>query len=196
MTTATVQSERLDDQSPRLAAGDPVDQVVEQWRRERPDLDASPIALFGRVHRVHLRVQSVLGRAFEEFDLNAASFDVLAALRRAGAPYRKSGSELAADSLLSSAGMTLRLDRLEQSGLIERHRDTADRRVVHSQLTEAGLRVIEEAIAVHLDNEHQMLAGLSRDEQTELARLLGKLEASVQDADVRQPTEGPARRRA
>jgi DNA-binding MarR family transcriptional regulator len=162
---------------------DPVDAIVEQWRRERPDLDPSPIALFGRVHRVFLRYQTALTRVFDGFGLNMASFDVLASLRRGGAPYRKSGIELAADSLLSSAGVTLRLDRLEQAGLVERHRDTSDRRVVHSQLTDAGLQVIEDAIAGHLANEQRMLAGLTAEERLELARLLGKLEASLVAAE-------------
>lgn len=163
----------------RKAGDDTVDFIVDQWRTERPDLDPSPIALFGRVHRVYLRYHAVITKAFTSYDLNSASFDVLAALRRSGAPYRKSSSELAADSLLSSAGVTFRLDRLENAGLIERQRDTVDRRVVHSQLTEQGLGVIELAIATHLDNEHKLLAGLSKRDCADLARLLGKLEASI-----------------
>jgi DNA-binding MarR family transcriptional regulator len=163
---------------------DAVDQIVDQWRHERPDLDPSPIALFGRIHRVYLRYQSVLGKAFDAFGLNSASFDVLAALRRSGPPYRKSSSELAAGSLLSSAGVTLRLDRLEQAGLIARERDTEDRRVVYSRLTDKGLAVIEEAIGAHLHNEHRMLGSLSVRERQQLARLLGKLEMSLTEADV------------
>jgi DNA-binding MarR family transcriptional regulator len=158
---------------------DPVDQVVAQWQRERPDLDPSPIALLGRLHRAYLRYQSVISKGFDKHGVNSASFDVLAALRRAGAPYRKTGTQLANDSLLSSAGVTFRLDRLEQAGLIERQRDLEDRRVVFSALTEAGLRVIDTAIEDHLDTEHQMLAGLTLAERTELARLLAKLEASI-----------------
>jgi len=158
---------------------DAVDAIVEQWRVERPDLDPSPIALFGRIHRIYLRYQSVITGAFAQHDLNPASFDVLAALRRAGSPYRKSSSELAKGSLLSSAGVTFRLDRLEQAGLIERHRDTEDRRVVHSQLTDKGLAAIEDAITDHLDNEHRLLAGLTKAECQQLSRLLAKLEASI-----------------
>src|SRR5690242_18094475 len=117
-------------------AADAVDTIVEQWRAERPDLDPSPIALFGRVHRIYLRYQTVLNKTFEKHGLNSASFDVLAALRRSGAPYRKTGTQLASGSLLSSAGVTFRLDRLEEAGLIERQRDKDDRRVVHSALTD------------------------------------------------------------
>lgn len=167
------------DEPASLGPVDPVDAIVEQWRHERPDLDPSPIALFGRVHRVYLRYQAVITRVFGEYDLNPASFDVLAALRRAGSPYRKSASELAKGSLLSSAGVTFRIDRLEESGLIERQRDTTDRRVVYSQLTDKGLAAIEQAIAAHLEHEHRMLAGLSAQECRELARLLAKLETSI-----------------
>ena len=165
--------------TPEQVEPDAVDAIVDQWRVERPDLDPSPIALFGRIHRIYLRYQVVITGAFAQHDLNPASFDVLAALRRGGSPYRKSSSELAKGSLLSSAGVTFRLDRLEQAGLIERHRDTEDRRVVHSQLTDKGLAAIEEAFTDHLDNEHRMLTGLTQDERAQLARLLGKLEASI-----------------
>lgn len=161
---------------------DNVDRFVQQWREQRPDLDPSPIALFGRVHRVYLRYQAVIAKGFEEYGLNPASFDVLAALRRSGEPYRMSGIELAAESLLSSAGITFRLDRLEQAGLIERIRDTDDRRVVYSQLTPEGLAVIDKAIASHLDNEHALLAEISDKEATQLASLLQKLEDSIIDA--------------
>jgi DNA-binding MarR family transcriptional regulator len=175
---------RTEDGPEAVAELDPVDAIVDQWRHERPDLDPSPIALFGRVHRVYLRYQAVITSVFGEFGLNPASFDVIAALRRAGSPYRKTASELAKGSLLSSAGVTFRLDRLEEAGLIDRIRDTTDRRVVHSQLTEKGLAAIEEAITAHLANEHRMLAGLTPDECAELARLLAKLEASILAADV------------
>jgi DNA-binding MarR family transcriptional regulator len=163
---------------------DAVDAIVEQWRHERPDLDPSPIALFGRVHRVYLRYQTVLTKTFERYDLNSASFDVLAALRRSGAPYRKTGTQLAAGSLLSSAGVTFRLDRLEAAGLIERQRDSEDRRVVHSALTDKGLEVINRTIEAHLEAEAALLQGLSEREREQLARLLGKLERSIVDSEL------------
>ena len=159
-----------------------VDRFVQQWRVQRPDLDPSPIALFGRVHRIYLRYQAVIAKNFEEFGLNPASFDVLAALRRSGEPYRMTGTELAAESLLSSAGITFRLDKLEQAGLITRVRDTADRRVVHSQLTPEGLALIDQAIGAHLANEHRLLAGVGAEDATQLAVLLQRLEDSILDA--------------
>ncbi|GAB7007425.1 MarR family transcriptional regulator [Nocardioides sp. AN3] len=158
---------------------DDVDRFVRQWIEQRPELDPSPIALFGRVHRIYLRYQAVVTKEFEKYDLNPASFDVLAALRRAGKPYRMSGTELAAESLLSSAGITFRLDRLEKSGLIERIRDTDDRRVVYSQLTQKGLGVIDRAIVTHLEREHALLEGLSERDVTALTGLLRKLEDAI-----------------
>jgi DNA-binding MarR family transcriptional regulator len=169
---------------PAVEAVDAVDAIVAQWREERPDLDPSPIALFGRVHRVYLRYQSVLTKTFDKHGLNSSSFDVLAALRRAGAPYRKTGSQLAAGSLLSSAGVTFRLDRLEDAGLIERQRDQTDRRVVHSCLTDKGLEVIDRTIEAHLEAENALLHGLSKSERDQLAHLLGKLERSIVSTDL------------
>jgi DNA-binding MarR family transcriptional regulator len=163
-------------------AGDSVDAIVEQWRHERPDLDPSPIALFGRVHRVYLRYQAVLNKTFAKHGLNSASFDVLAALRRSGAPYRKTGTQLANGSLLSSAGVTFRLDRLEEAGLIERQRDHDDRRVVYSALTDTGLEVIDRTIEAHLEAEAALLTGLTAKERQQLATLLSKLEQSIVDA--------------
>lgn len=161
---------------------DPVDQIVDQWRHERPDLDPSPIALFGRVHRVYLRYQAVLNKTFAKHGLNSASFDVLAALRRSGAPYRKTGTQLASGSLLSSAGVTFRLDRLEEAGLIERQRDADDRRVVYSALTDTGLKVINRTIEAHLEAEEALLHGLTAKERQQLATLLAKLERSIVEA--------------
>lgn len=158
---------------------DEVGRIVEQWMQERPDLDPSPIALFGRIHRVYLRYQAVLNKTFSQYGLNSASFDVLASLRRAGAPYRKTGTQLAAGSLLSSAGMTLRLDRLEDAGLIRRERDRDDRRVVYSNLTDKGLEVIDRTMEAHLDAEAALLVGLTAKERSQLTELLAKLEQSI-----------------
>ncbi|MEA5453748.1 MarR family transcriptional regulator [Sinomonas sp. JGH33] len=169
----------MGEQKGQASTLDEVGTILEQWIRERPDLDPSPIALFGRVHRVYLRYQAVLNKTFSRYGLNSASFDVLASLRRAGAPYRKTGTQLAAGSLLSSAGITLRLDRLEEAGLIKRERDRIDRRVVYSSLTDEGLEVIDRTIEAHLDAEAALLAGLSGKERSQLTELLAKLEQSI-----------------
>jgi DNA-binding MarR family transcriptional regulator len=161
---------------------DAVSRIIEEWHRERPDLDPSPIEVLGRLHRSFLLYQAQTSRPLVAGGLSLAGFDVLAALRRAGDPYRLTAGELAAASLVSSAGVTLRLDRLEGDGLIVRERDAGDRRVVHCRLTPAGLTLIDTLFAQHLDNERRMLAGLKPKERVQLATLLEKLERSLTDS--------------
>ncbi|MFC7307212.1 MarR family winged helix-turn-helix transcriptional regulator [Streptomyces monticola] len=169
--------------------GDAVDGIIEDWRRERPELDTDPLRVLGRLHRSFTRYQALMAVPIDQYGLSLAGFDVLTALRRAGAPYRLTAGELAASGLISSAGVTLRIDRLEKDGLIVRERDAKDRRVVYSRLTDEGLRVIDELFTEHLENERRMLAGLSERDCTQLARLLAKLERSLAAAEP-EDTEG------
>jgi len=162
---------------------DLIDVILGQWRAMRPELDPSPIDVLGRLHRAYLRYQTLTGRVFEAYGLNAAAFDVLVTLRRSGAPYRMSARELGAVSLLTSAGVTLRLDRLERSGHIVRERSAEDRRVVYSRLTDKGLAVIERILPEHLANEERMLAGMTQAERARLAKLLRALERSLEAAE-------------
>lgn len=171
-----------------MAAARPADQdavakVVADWARERPELDTSPLEVLARLHRSFLRYSTGLTESVERHGLSVAGFDVLTALRRSGEPYRLTAGQLADSGLVSSAGVTLRIDRLEKDGLIVRERDTQDRRVVYSRLTEKGLATVDRAFVEHLDNENRMLAGLSPSERRQLARLLRKLEISILDAD-------------
>ncbi|MGY0022774.1 MarR family winged helix-turn-helix transcriptional regulator [Streptomyces sp. cg35] len=167
----------------RKAPGqDAVTQVVADWARERPELDTSPLEVLARLHRSFLRYNTKLNASIERHGLSVAGFDVLTALRRSGEPYRLTAGQLAASGLVSSAGVTLRMDRLEKDGLIARERDADDRRVVYSRLTDEGLAKVDEVFADHLDNERRMLAGLSPSERRQLARLLGKLERSIVDS--------------
>jgi len=161
---------------------DAVETIIEDWRRERPDLDPAPLQVLGRLHRTFLRYQSVVARTVQSHGLNLAGFDVLTALRRAGTPYRRTAGELAASGLITSAGITMRIDRLEKDGLIVRERDPGDRRVVYSRLTDEGLRRIDVLFAEHLENERRMLAGLTAEECAQLGVLLGKLERSLDAA--------------
>ncbi|EFE71662.1 transcriptional regulator [Streptomyces viridosporus ATCC 14672] len=158
---------------------DAVSRIIEEWHRQRPDLDPSPIEVLGRLHRSFLLYQSRTSKPVAAAGLSLAGFDVLAALRRSGEPYRLTAGELAATSLISSAGVTLRLDRLEGDGLIVRERDVKDRRVVHCRLTPAGLKLIDTLLAEYLENERSMLAGLKPKERVQLAALLQKLERSL-----------------
>jgi DNA-binding MarR family transcriptional regulator len=169
---------------------DHVDLILEDWRRERPDLDPSPMGIFGRVTRAYSRAHRRLEALLLDFDLTPASFDVLANLRRAGAPYRRTPSELATSSMLTSGALTGRLDKLERQGLIEREPAPADRRIMYARLTDKGLRLIDEVIAAHLEQEEQMLAGLSANQRRALVGSLSALEASISSTDPFQRRVG------
>jgi DNA-binding MarR family transcriptional regulator len=168
---------------------DAVDLLIEQWARERPELDVSPMQVLGRLHRSFLRYQSQISERFAEHGINMAAFDVLAALRRSGPPFRRTTGELAATALVTSAGASLRVDRLEQTGLVERERDAEDRRIVYVRLTPAGRRLVDEVADVHFANEARMIAGLSPADRHALAGLLRKLEQSLAGAE--RPADAP-----
>ncbi|MFD3651882.1 MarR family winged helix-turn-helix transcriptional regulator [Streptomyces sp. NPDC058620] len=163
--------------------------MIEDWARERPELDTTPLEVLARLHRSFLRCSTRLTTSIDRHGLSVAGFDVLTALRRSGAPYRLTAGQLADSGLVSSAGVTLRIDRLGKDGLIVRERDADDRRVVYSRLTDKGLATVDTVFAEHLDNERRMLGGLSPSECRRLARLLRKLEESIVDSDG-EPT-GP-----
>ena len=160
---------------------DPVQRVVEEWRRERPELDVEAVAVLGRLMRVARAVDARIDAVLQDrFGLQPGWFDLLSALRRSGEPFRLSAGALAGAVMLSSGGMTKRLDRMEAAGLIERLANPGDRRGVLVGLTAQGRRTIDAAIEAHVANEESMLEGLSaRDRQT-LERLLRKLGASVE----------------
>jgi DNA-binding MarR family transcriptional regulator len=161
---------------------DQLDAMIAQWQRELPDLDVSPFAVFGRLHRSFLRYAALIGEVFEQHGINMASFDVLAALRRSGPPYRRTAGDLAYTGLVTTGGLTLRLDRLEKAGLITRERDTDDRRVVYAQITAVGLELTDRVAKEHFANEERMLSGLNQTERRHLAALLAKLDTSLQAA--------------
>ncbi|TNM36540.1 MarR family transcriptional regulator [Nocardioides albidus] len=160
-------------------ADDGVERIIEEWRRERPDIDASSIGVFGRINRLQPLQRAATAHLHERHGLSVAAFDVLASLRRSGAPFRKTVGELAASSLLTSSAVTLRLDNLERDGLVRRVRTGTDRRQVHAELTEQGRERIDAIFEEHIGLEQRMMAALTATEQAELAGLLHKLTASV-----------------
>lgn len=159
---------------------DPITHAIDQWRLERPDLDASPMAVFARIARIFAFQRRAQASVHDQFGLSHAAFDVLANLRRSGAPHRKTASSLAESSMISTGGVTFRMDGLEGAGLIRRVRDTDDRRVVYAELTEKGRAVIDQAVEAHLAVEHDILDTLSPRERQQLVKLLAKLEYSLQ----------------
>lgn len=160
---------------------DGIDEILEQWARERPDLDVSPMAVLGRLARVARLCDVRLSQTFSIHNLDAASFDVLATLRRAGRPYRLTPTELQRSAMVTSSAIAQRLNRLETRGFIVRKSSDADGRVTDVVLTQQGLRLIEKALPAHVANEHHLLAGLSEDQKQQLASLLVQLFDSVQD---------------
>ena len=154
--------------------------AVEQWRRERPDLDVSPMAVLGRLSQASFVIaRERLNPLFARFGLQSGEFDVLATLRRSGPPFALTPTALYEATMVTSGAMTNRLDRLEKAGLIARGPHPEDRRGVIVQLTKKGRTLIDEAVTAHVENEHQVLSGLTREERDRLAALLEKLIASL-----------------
>ena len=159
---------------------DRADVAAAQWARERPDLRALPMTLFGRLNEAAERVmREHMNPLFAEAGLQSGEFDVLATLRRSGEPYMLSPTRLYEATMISSGGMTDRLDRLERAGLVERRPDPKDRRGKLIALSGAGRRVIDETIGRHVANEERLLAALTEAEQATLDTLLQKLIAGL-----------------
>ena len=158
---------------------DDLDSVLEQWQRERPDLDHAPIGIVGRISRLARELEVRMEPTYREHGLEGGWYDVLATLRRSGPPYQLRPSELTGTVMLTSSGTTKRLDRLEQAGLIARSPDPDDRRGTLITLTDAGRELIDTLTAAHLANERRILAGLSEGEQRRLADLLRKLQLGL-----------------
>ena len=156
---------------------DEVDELVEAWAAERPDLDLAPVEVFSRISRLGRHLDLARRDAFTSAQVESWEFDVLAALRRAGAPYELSPGRLLRETLVTSGTMTNRVDRLASRGLVERLPDPHDRRGVLVRLTGAGRVTVDGAFEALLDAERQLLADLPAKDRTQLAALLRMLMA-------------------
>ena len=154
-------------------ATDAVDRITAQWRRERPDLDSSPMEVIGRITRLSALIQRELERVFAQHGVAGGDFDVLATLRRSGAPVTP--GELSRSTMVTTGGMTKRLDRLEALGLIRRQPDPRDRRGRLIALTHNGRALVDRAVVAHLQNEERLLANLPAAKRKQLAALLREL---------------------
>ncbi|WP_454316965.1 MarR family winged helix-turn-helix transcriptional regulator [Streptomyces phaeoluteigriseus] len=155
---------------------DPVDAIVEQWAAERPDLDTTAMEVFGRVSRLARAMGDRMEKAYAGLGISRGEFDVLATLRRSGEPYALSPRQLSATLMLTTGGMTGRLDKLERSGLLRRSPDPHDRRGLRVTLTEQGLAVVEEAVGAGLAVQTEALtAALDTERAGQLAGLLREL---------------------
>lgn len=150
--------------------------AAQQWTVEKPGLDLLAMESLGRLMGTALLIErDHLVPLFKSYGLQSGEFDVLATLRRAGAPFALTPTVLFEATMISSGGMTARLDRLEKRDLIERKPNPDDRRGTLVVLTDAGRELIDQAVVAHVDNEKRILSSLSRDEQRQLNALLKKL---------------------
>jgi DNA-binding MarR family transcriptional regulator len=163
---------------------DAVDTITGQWNAERPDLDTLPMAVFGRIYRLARLMGDRMEKEYQRFGIGRGEFDVLATLRRSGAPYTLSPRQLSAALMLTTGGMTGRLDKLERAGLLERAPDPDDRRGLRVTLTGRGFQVIEESVGAGLALQKAALDGLEDDQAGELAGLLRLLLASTENPAI------------
>ncbi|MEV4222612.1 MarR family transcriptional regulator [Nonomuraea sp. NPDC049725] len=158
---------------------DAIAAMVEQWKRERPDLDTAPMLVVGRLFRLTDALDQRLRPPFAAAGLGNGDFDVLAALRRSGEPYTLSAGELSRTVLVTTGAITKRVDRLEARGLVSRSVAEGDSRGRLITLTAEGVALTGELMAAHLDNQRRLLAGLTPDERDRLAALLERLAATL-----------------
>lgn len=151
---------------------DHVARIQAQWARERPDVDTSPMGIVGRLHRVADALHAELRPVFAEAGLSDGEFDLLATLRRAGAPYELTPTQIAASTMVTSGAVTKRVDRLAAAGLVERAPSREDGRSRRVRLTERGRALVDELLPRHVANEERLLAALPADDRARLQHLL------------------------
>jgi len=161
--------------------GDQVDQLLQDWNSERPELDYSALGVVVRIQLLGKLLQRSAEVALRPLDLKLWEYDVLSALRRKGKPYEQPATELARLTMLTSGAMTTRIDRLEGKSLVTRTNDLRDRRGVNVKLTKAGLRTIDQAIQTRLDAAEEQLAALNAKECSAISQGLRKLLVAVSE---------------
>ncbi len=154
---------------------DAIDMRRDQWTRELPDVDTIGMAILGRARRITLSARPQIEAVFTAYGVDTGEFDVLATLLRSGPPYRMRPTELFRALMVSSGGMTDRLNRLEKAGHIVRKAVENDGRSLLVELTKSGRKLTEQAFRADMEIEKDLISGLSTSEQTELERLLRKL---------------------
>ncbi|MFE1343253.1 MarR family winged helix-turn-helix transcriptional regulator [Streptomyces sp. NPDC058757] len=161
-------------------AHDPVDAIIDQWAVVRPDLETLPMEVFGRIYRLAAAMRGKVDKAYAPHGLALGEFDVLGTLRRSGAPYTLSPRELTATLMITTGGMTGRLDKLEKAGLLTRSPDPNDRRGLRVTLTERGRELVDQAVGAGLERQREALeSALTEEEAKQLAGLLRKLLATT-----------------
>ncbi|PBC51897.1 MarR family transcriptional regulator [Rhodococcus sp. ACS1] len=164
-----------------VAGDDGVDRIEQAWVRERPDIDVSSVGIVSRIWRIARYLERERSQRLVELGTDPATLDLLAMLRRSGKPYRMTAGQLTEAALITPAGISNRLDKLERGGLLKRSFHPQDRRRVDVQLTRNGVQLIDEVASDILGHEAQLLAFVSEDDDTELRRLLKLLLAHFED---------------
>ncbi|RPF26655.1 MarR family winged helix-turn-helix transcriptional regulator [Georgenia muralis] len=159
--------------------GDGVDRILEQWARERPELDTEAMGIFGRIYRIARASGDAMEATYGRFGITRADFDVLATLRRSGEPFALTPSALTGALMLTSGGITGRVDRLERAGLVARSPSPTDRRALLVTLTPAGREVVDKAVVAGLETQRSLLAALPPARRRELDGLLRDLLAAA-----------------
>lgn len=159
---------------------DRVDRIQEEWRTARPDLDPSPQGVIGRLHRVAMALTAELTAVYAAHGLTEPEFDLLASLRRSPGLSLPAG-ELAAHTMVTSGGLTKRVDRLVARGLVERLGTPEDGRRRMIRLTDAGTTLIDEAFTAHMANEHRLLDRLGAEDTAALEPILRRWLALLED---------------
>jgi DNA-binding MarR family transcriptional regulator len=151
---------------------DHIDKIVAQWKEERPDLDTEAMALIGRLKRLGQHLSVEMGKTFAGYNLNNASFDVLATLLRSGDPYALAPTVLMKTMMITSGTMTNRIDQLQRVQLVERVKNPEDGRSFLIRLTSKGLSLINEAVKAHVATQHTLVGELEIEEREQLNDLL------------------------
>jgi DNA-binding MarR family transcriptional regulator len=173
-TPAPTSAEPLSD-----VPSDAVDAITAQWAAVRPDLETVPMAVYGRIYRIARAMGERMDKEYAKFGIGRGEFDVIATLRRSGEPYTLSPRQLSATLMLTTGGMTGRLDKLEKAGLLRRSPDPTDRRGLRVTLTAKGLDLVDESVTAGLAAQTEVLASaLDADEAGQLSMLLRKLLAA------------------
>jgi DNA-binding MarR family transcriptional regulator len=172
-----------------MARHDWIEQVVERWSALDSELDFQPYLVTGRISRIATHLARRQDEVFGRYGLNRGEVGVLSALRVAGPPHQLSPTKLFKGLMLSSAGMTSRLDRLEERGLVKRTSDPRDRRGVLVDLTDRGLEMVDAVVAANTKAEKEFVAGLTPAEVAALAGLLQLLLSGLEDEGGGSPRD-------
>lgn len=166
---------------------DNVDWRVDQWRRERPDIDPTPMGVVARIQRAAQLLERELRDNFARYDLQLWEFDVLGTLRRSGHPYQLTAGQLGESTMKTAGAITNRIDRLVAKDLVTREVDPGNRRSVLIALTERGRELVDEVVVAHVDLEARLIGELGSGDQEDLTGLLRKLLIGLGDGSGGNP---------